>query len=129
VGPAETAPAVTRRPEPPGVRGGDDGGADAPARRRPAQVIGGGVARVDVEEGEIEVGVAPGEPAWRGPAAGEQDRHLVAAQVVGQGQDASWREHQAGPATGPAPEPDDGGGDLRDELLEGHLPPHGVVTC
>jgi hypothetical protein len=87
------------------------------------------VSRVDLQDGEVQVGVAAREPAWRGPAAGEQDRHLVAAQVVGQGQDASWREHQAGPATGPAPEPDDGGGDLRDELLEGHLPPHGVVTC
>ncbi|CAA9465473.1 MAG: hypothetical protein AVDCRST_MAG13-1 [uncultured Solirubrobacteraceae bacterium] len=129
-GPA-TAPAQARRIRRHGARGdpqaraagvgrGDHGRAD------PRGVLAGpgdrgGVARVDVQEGEVEVGVAPDHGGAGRAPAGEGHLHLVAAQVVRQGEDAARGEHDARAAARAAAQADDGGGDAGNDLRQGHL--------
>ena len=81
--------------------------------------------RVDVDDREIAVAVIAGDRPDEPATVGEGDRHLVAAQVVGVGQDLAGGDHDAGSA-GAAADPDDGradplrdGGDGRLEFFDG----------
>ena len=70
-----------------------------------------GVAGLDRDGGEVEVGVRARHAAVLGAAVGERDGDLLAAQDVGVGQDGAGGGDHAGPATPAAAEADDGGAD------------------
>ena len=102
---AETRPNVTRDAAADGGRGAEDGRAHvervagAPGDRR-------GAGRVDRDDREVAVGVDAGDGAARGSPVGEGDRDLVAAQVVGVGQDLAVGDDDAG-ATAVSADADD----------------------
>jgi hypothetical protein len=103
------------------VRGGgaEDGRAD-----RELGAVGpldcGGARGVDLHDGEIAVAVDARDRA-AGPAAiSEGDGHLIAAQVVGVGQDRALGDHDAGAARAAA-DPDDGGADAFRDGRDGGL--------
>ena len=66
-----------------------------------------GVARVDRDRGQVEVGVRAGHAAVLGAAVGERDRDLLAAQHVRVGQDGAGGGDDAGAAPPSAAEADD----------------------
>ena len=116
---AETRPNVTRVP-PPWL-------APAPktavptARAAPSPHSSGGRAGgVDVDDREVAVAVPAGDRAARLPAVGERDGDLVAAQVVGVGQDLAGGDDDAG-AAGAAADPDDGWADALGDGGDGGL--------
>ena len=122
---AETRPNVTRRPAAVRGRGAEDGACRSSSAAPSPQASGGGAGRVDLDDREVAVAVDAGDGAARPPAVGEGDGDLVAAQVVGVGQDRAVGDDDAG-AAGAAADPDDGwadalgdGGDGGLEFLDG----------
>ena len=94
---AETRPKVVRRPRPPGLARANTG--------VPTETPGGGIvlpgdrrglAGVDGDRGDVEVGVGARDLPVGGVTAGEADRDLLAAQDVRVGQDAARCDDDAG---------------------------------
>ena len=115
----DTKPNETRAP-PDGRRGGrEHGGADGAVPDD--QAIGGAPVVSTLDDGQVAVPVDALGGADGGPAAGEADGDLAAAQVVGVGEHAAVGDDDAGTAKAGA-DPDDGradgGGDGGDGLLE-----------
>ena len=102
----ETVPKVTRSPRPPGLARANTG-VPMPARLRVAPVDGRRVAGVDLDHGEVAVGVGPGDAAALAAAVGEADGGLVPAQVVGVGEDAALGDDDAGAHAPAASDADD----------------------
>ena len=77
------------------------------------------VARVDLDRGEVEVGVDARHAAALAAAVGERHGDLVAAQVVGVGEHAAGADDDAAAAPPPAAQADDGGADSLGRGLDG----------
>ena len=88
-----------------------------------------GTGRVDCHDREIAVAIDTGHGAAGRAPVGERDGDLVAAQVVGIGQDLAVGDDDAG-AAGVAPDADDGGagggGDGTDGRAEFFDDAHGM---
>ena len=82
---------------------------------------GGRAGRVDVDHGDVEVGVDADHAADHVLAVGALDRHLVAAQHVRVGEDAPVGDHDARAAAPAAPEPDHRGPDPLGDRRDGGL--------
>ncbi len=82
-----------------------DAGCPSPYRERR------GAGRVDLDDREVAVPVDAGDPPGRGPAIGEANGGLAAAQVVGVRDDAAVGDDDARAAL-PLPDADDRGTDL-----------------
>ena len=77
-------------------------------------------AGVDLDDREVAVPVDARDPPGRGPAIGEADRGLAAAEVVGVRDDAAVRDDDAGAAL-PLPDADHRGTDLLGDRRDGRL--------
>ena len=85
-----------------------------------AQVDSGCAGRVDVDDREVAVAIPAGDRAAGPTAVGEGDGDLVAAQVVGIGQDLAVGDDDAGAARA-ATDPDDGRADALGDRGDGGL--------
>ena len=76
---------------------------------------------VDLDHGDVEVGVGSGHPAGGLAAVSERDGRLGVPQVVGIGEEAARRDDDAGADAPSAPQPDDGGAGAIGRGLDGGL--------
>ncbi len=120
---AETIPNVVRSPRPLGSARANTA---APSESSPtaagSHVTVRRVAGLDVDHGEVQVGVGAGDAAVLGAPVAERDGDLLAAQDVRAREHPAGGEDDAGAPAPPAPEPDHRGPDafgrVRHRLLE-----------